>query len=703
MAEGPCLNPNCASRGKPHPNCRCYSNMSEGGSTGGRYCDLNQPHQPGCQFFADGGTISSFVPDAEFKPDQSAPTANFVPNSQFQPDTAPSDSETQANAMEAKDQAEQEQVGSGCQQVAAYAERAAKGVMGPLATLAETAPVPDARPMVAMGPAGSLAYLAKRMIGQVSPQDIQAREEANPIGGAVAEVGGLLSPVGEGAALEHVGSAAANKFLPQVVGDGILKGASRGAVKLAAENALYQGGDETSKMIMNDPEQSIGSAAINIGMAGILGGVAGGTLGAVSPLWKAKFGNDAGQLVKDFKARLQEHLDLPQEQTASTPGQTRIAYDPFTKQPREIPVTQSERVLGPEGTYDPFTGEIKNAVPQPAPEEIQPLGDTHGGRLADLLIKTADKYSGHALAGGIGATVGHTLGIPYGGTIGTLIGERALGPMLESVLPAITRPILEKLASGDALRAATNYGYNVVKGQRLADNAVQSVFSAGTKVLPDHLQSNPDSRAKLETALSKLQQDPELLANVSGQLGHYMPQHAVAAGAIASNAVQFLNSIRPQNSPQAMLDNPKPVSRAVQAQYNRALDIANQPLTVLEAVKNNTLTSHDMIALRKLYPALYTGLQHKIMEQMVSHVAQGGKIPYKARLGLSLFLGQHLDSTMSPQAIMAAQPAPPQPPPPQPKGQKLTQGAAGKMLKGAKSSQTPLQASESMHSTGGKA
>ena len=64
----PCLNPNCKSHGKPHPNCRCYSggeqfheggNMAEGGAVKRmRFCAHGKPHMEGCEY-ARGGTVHS--------------------------------------------------------------------------------------------------------------------------------------------------------------------------------------------------------------------------------------------------------------------------------------------------------------------------------------------------------------------------------------------------------------------------------------------------------------------------------------------------------------------------------------------------------------------------------------------------------------------------------------------------------------------
>lgn len=47
----PCLNPNCKSNGKPHPNCMCYGGMAEGGKPDNlRYCAHGMPHKPGCEY-----------------------------------------------------------------------------------------------------------------------------------------------------------------------------------------------------------------------------------------------------------------------------------------------------------------------------------------------------------------------------------------------------------------------------------------------------------------------------------------------------------------------------------------------------------------------------------------------------------------------------------------------------------------------------
>ncbi len=50
----PCKNPSCKSHGKPHPNCKCYGNFAKGGGVGG-FCDSDNTHNLGCEYFAEGG------------------------------------------------------------------------------------------------------------------------------------------------------------------------------------------------------------------------------------------------------------------------------------------------------------------------------------------------------------------------------------------------------------------------------------------------------------------------------------------------------------------------------------------------------------------------------------------------------------------------------------------------------------------------
>lgn len=674
---GPCLNPNCASNGSPHPNCRCYSNMAKGGEVS-YFCQHKQPHESNCEYFmAEGGT-PSFDPDA-FLAERSS--LDIPKQSNFNPDqflAEPVNAESEADARYSAHQELQSKYGTPSQQAIAGVEAVSKGLAGPLATGAE------------------------RLMG-INSEGIRGREEANPVTHLIGEVAGLVSPIGQGALLGKTGSlavASIEKFVPKLVEKGILAGVAKSAVKLAAENALYQASDETSKMLVNDPNQSVSSAISNIGLAAAIGTMGGGILGSISPLWKASLGGKASKLIEDFKTRMKEHLELPAENVVHTISPTfKEVFDPFTKEIKTIESVLPDNI--PRSNFDPFTKkEMLTAEPV---KEVKPIESTPGGKLADMFIKHADSISAKTLSGTVGAALGHATGIPYGGTIGAILGERALSPIIESILPAISKPMIEKMVSSEGLKSATDYGLMVIRGNKIAGDAVKALLKPGVQVIKDNYRPDQESRKKLEANLLRIQQDPTQITTIGGSVGHYFPDHAVALGSVASNVTNFLNTLRPIQQPKAPLDPPVPQSKVIKSEYDRALDIAEQPLVVLDSIKENTITSHDVLALQKMYPDLYRGLQQKVMNQIVEHVAKGETIPYKTRLGLSVFMGQPLDSTMNSTSIAAAQPSLQQPQSNQSiqnQSKKMTQSAGNQLVRGSKSMQTSIQASEAMHSTG---
>ena len=77
---------------------------------------------------------------------------------------------------------------------------------------------------------------------------------------------------------------------------------------------------------------------------------------------------------------------------------------------------------------------------------------------------------------------------------------------------------------------------------------------------------------------------------------------------------------------------------------------------------------------------------------MSESITRGEPIPYKLRVGMSMFLGQPLDSTMTPQAIMAAQPAPPQPQ--QAQASALTKKGSTALSKAGMNAETQTQGAE---------
>lgn len=734
----------------------------------------------------------------------------------------------------------------------------------------------------------------------VNPEDIQKRRKYNPGVHMTGQVAGLagtsfLPGLGEAGVAEELGTAAKaateiNPISAQSVMSGLaekgasalgLEGVPAAGVRGAIENAIFQGGDEVSKMFSGDPDQSIQTAATNIGLAGILGGGLGVGTGTAGKLWDAKFGGKTSEFLGDFKSRLQEHLNNPDpvgnlseelqnrvnssadifdevygskglkaeaiqklmphelsdkmvgqaqdllaqsKSLAQTmeanpdlfpsyakaafnrdlrvfsdslaepksPGELFNAVQDFKQridaslpQKGEIPSPserewiQSGRDLAGKirkGLQEPEVwgkaGEVQQNINKAFSEYLTPLkqfrgkfmtkvgndfqidpgkvqtyinqtgkagqkvkqemlgnflnadqayreavNGTHaklglespfpessishskaslaeltpGAKLADAVVKKGlSRLVGESAGIGIGAAVGHSMG---SGFIGALIGEHALAPFFNSILPSLVKPLLENPADGSAFRDAIQMGLNVVKGESLVNKAAKSLFKAGQEVLPESMLPTEKHREKLEKTLKSYQENPMKLTEIEGGGGRYLPNHATALTQTSVNAVNYLNSLRPDVPKQSPLDSDLKPSAAQKAQYDRALDIAENPLVVVHSIKEGTLTPQDLLSLKTMYPSLYGSLQQKLTNEMIQSLSKGNSIPYKTRMGLSLFMGQSLDSTMTPQGILSNQATFQQNVSPTQKGPEARTGHSMKALsKVASLDQTPSQA-----------
>jgi len=211
-----------------------------------------------------------------------------------------------------------------------------------------------------------------------------------------------------------------------------------------------------------------------------------------------------------------------------------------------------------------------------------------------------------------------------------------------------------------AFKATVDYINHAAQGAALTKKVVGAVFSAGDKVLPAKLMPDPAKRSKLDAQLKAIQSDPSKIAGIGGNIGHYLPDHATALGTAAGSAATYLNNLRPKPAGGLAFDSKLPPEPGAQAQFNRALDIANQPLTVLHSITKGTLTPEDVKHLNATNPDAYQHLCKQLTSEMTEHVNKGRPLPYTTRLQLSMFLGQPLDSTMTPSGIMGAQPQAPQ-------------------------------------------
>lgn len=258
---------------------------------------------------------------------------------------------------------------------------------------------------------------------------------------------------------------------------------------------------------------------------------------------------------------------------------------------------------------------------------------------------------------GVGAAVGLLTG--HSPIVGGLIGKAA--ELLGKDVPDAIKLALMKFMGGNgpvdsaAFKATVDYAEKIYKGQKLVTSAAENLFKPGVEILGRNMIPTDKDRERLDKKVQELTKDPEKFMTADNKLHYYSPDHGVAAAQTAMSAVNFLNSMKPQIVKQSPLDAGMPVSFQQKIQYDRTLNIAQQPLVVVDHIKQGTLQPQDVATMKTLYPDLYTKISQELTNQMIETVHKEEPIPFKVRQGLNMFLNSPVDSTFLPANMQAIQ------------------------------------------------
>lgn len=348
----------------------------------------------------------------------------------------------------------------------------------------------------------------------------------------------------------------------------------------------------------------------------------------------------------------------------------------------KIPLERAKGVLNLKSTLshiDDLSPEVKEFVLGSAKADklsaiedlLGRLGRTKEGRMADSIIG--------AIPGGLGSLIG----ILTGGYPGAIAGY-AIGKVGKEAASAARLAILRSIASGTevsgsgfrAMFEAANAAY---RGAAKQQKAISSLFKPTTALLETIAAPTAKSLQLLDRVVTASQVEPEKLMNVSGDLQESMPEHSAALAGISARAVSYLASMRPNTTPDNPLEPPRKPSDVEMAKYNRALTIVEQPLMILKHVKEGTITGQDVTTISTVYPELYDSMKEQVLDKVLEYKQKGIKLDYSTVIGLSVFLGMDLSSSLKPANIMANQAihAPPMPEP-------VSRGGTPKALKNSK-------------------
>lgn len=283
--------------------------------------------------------------------------------------------------------------------------------------------------------------------------------------------------------------------------------------------------------------------------------------------------------------------------------------------------------------------------------------------------------------------------------VGAMLG--GLGEFAQKKVPEAYKLAMLRFISSDqpikseGFKAAVDMIHSAVRAQVALQKASQSIFIPGVAVLASNQIPDKKDNDKLDKMITEYQDAPDKMFQLTkGDVGHYFPEHQTGLAETATQQIQYLQALKPKPFRAGPLDKPIEPSDAEMARYNRALSIANQPMIVLEHVKKGTVQLTDLQDLKAMYPALYDKMAGMISNDMINRHADEEPIPYDTRMGISLFLAQPIDSSMTPSSIMSAQPKTAAPPARDPGAVKPTQNGMNKLGKSNKMHMTPNQSSE---------
>jgi len=165
--------------------------------------------------------------------------------------------------------------------------------------------------------------------------------------------------------------------------------------------------------------------------------------------------------------------------------------------------------------------------------------------------------------------------------------------------------------------------------------------------------------SKFASDLNDYQGNMDRLAETLGQHTQELSQHAPgtadAIHGLAARGIGHLASTLPRHDGHQEMDAAFEPSGAELAKFNRGLEIAQNPMRILDHVAAGTLTPEHLTAAETIYPRLLAEMRTQALDRLTTEVSKGHRIPYQSRLSLAAFLNQPLDSTMTPASVQANQ------------------------------------------------
>lgn len=264
--------------------------------------------------------------------------------------------------------------------------------------------------------------------------------------------------------------------------------------------------------------------------------------------------------------------------------------------------------------------------------------------------------------------------------IAAVMNEVLAGKSMEDAQASAEEHMGKNAILGYVQKASEKTGAAIEKGAKAIFGAAPAAAALGSK--------KDSSHDKLRDDIHSLNENPEnILDRLNEQtklLYAHAPESTGALNGALIRANQFLTAKMPKTPPPTPLGGEFQPSQAEKAKFERYSSVIENPISVMSTIHDGTITPESVEALSTVYPKMYDQMRGAVFSALADHKSKDGPIPYSAKMGLTLFMGQPMDGTLTPQSILSHQP-PPQTPqmPSAPQGKGKSKGALSKLGKSA--------------------
>ena len=225
------------------------------------------------------------------------------------------------------------------------------------------------------------------------------------------------------------------------------------------------------------------------------------------------------------------------------------------------------------------------------------------------------------------------------------VNQQLAGASDKAAKMGIIQSLIKK--TNDAIKGGVKDAFTPGPGTRGA------VLSIGTQLMSNAEYKNITDQIKQHASNPETFADN--LAENTAQMHEAAPMITQGLHTSLMQGVNFLNSKIARPATQMALDQEYEPSRLQRMQFGKYYAAVNNPTNVLANIKDGSLSNEHMEALTAVHPKLLQEMRQQVIAKMNPDKARS--LPYPQKVALSKFLGQPLESNLTPTGIMSNQAA----------------------------------------------